>query len=204
MLGGYIFFAPLFEGLFASVEFLAPLILLMFFSLFYRWKHQINTKLLLVLLAFGSVYFLAAIPAVDQGQALVEAYRNLLAVLLFLLFLQITPNRVELFFRLIYYSGVAAAVISLSGLFTDLFLSGSFPGHRLQGVFNYANATAIFMLLAVFLGIFLALQKLQWQNLLTYAGVYLCACTLIFSGSRAVWLLWPAAAFFCCSAGEGW
>ncbi|MEN6348896.1 MAG: O-antigen ligase family protein [Syntrophomonas sp.] len=193
LLGVFIIFSPLFEGLFAPVEFLPPLILLLIFSLFYSWRQPVNKKLLFALAALAGVYFLAVLPAVDRGQALVEAYRNLLAVLLFALFLQLSPSRVTGLFRLLFYSGVIAALISLSSLFTGLFLSSSFQGGRLQGVFNYANATAAYMLLAMFLGMFMALKKLRQSNLLIYAGVFLCACALVFSGSRAVWLLWPAA-----------
>ncbi|MGE5397095.1 MAG: O-antigen ligase family protein, partial [Chitinophagales bacterium] len=190
----FILVAPLFEGLFAPVEYLAVTVL--FLPLAFLTLLNITVKHAWLLLLAGAVYLTinlaSSLAGVDPGEGLIGFGRNLLYFAILIISLKIPPQRLGAIYRLVFISGILVALIGFSPLATDFFLSNAMRAGRMQAVFGYANTTAIYLLVSIILG----LSSIPWQGpksfrCFGFAGIYLCSTALCFTGSRAVWLLWP-------------
>ncbi len=179
------FFAPV-EYLLAVIVFIAAVILACLRQGLQNGKHVI-----VLCSAFILFVFLSAWMGIDRGQALYEAYKYLLYILIFIAALPMSVSDIERFYLLIFATGVLSALIGLTAMGTDLFISHAMGGQRLQGTFAYANTTAIYLLINIMLGIYLGTQARGYRRMLFIAGAFICAVTLFLTGSRTVWLMWP-------------
>lgn len=191
----FIVLSPLFDGLFAPVEFMPPVIILLAcFLLAGSGNTQgERDRMAWVAGAFAVVAFAAAFQGVDRGLALADAYRYLLYMLLLLIAMRISISQIQFFYQLIFISGLLIAALGLSTLGTDFFLTDGMRAQRLQGSFSYANTTAIYLLVSLMLGLFLTVNLDGWKRSIHLAGTYTCAAALFLTGSRTVWILWPIA-----------
>ncbi|NLK51799.1 MAG: hypothetical protein GX295_05050 [Syntrophomonadaceae bacterium] len=176
LIGIFILAAPLFDGLFAPVEFLLPVMIFLLFILYedFRGKRIIPNPLVGIGIAYVMVYFVVVIKAIDTGQAIIEAYRYLLPFLVLLVTLRLSSSHITFLYRLIFISGGLVAIFGLTTLGTDFFIAGGMRADRLQSGFSYANTTAIYLLVALLFGFNEVFSEKALKRAVCLGGVYLC------------------------------
>lgn len=195
LLAVYLVLSVLLEGLYFPLEYLLAAIVflaLVMIAVSLKWPFK-GVQAIVLGTAFILVTFAAAWFGVDRGQSIIEAYRYLLYVLVFITSMQIAPAQISKIYKLLFATGLLLAFFSLSTIMTDFFISSIAGDYRLQGTFAYANTTAIYLLITIVLGLYLGNLSRGPQKMVFISGTYLAAAALFLTGSRTVWLLWPVA-----------
>jgi tetratricopeptide (TPR) repeat protein len=162
-LGILLFFPPYFRGLFFPVE--QQYVLILAAALFWLvclGKHSLREYAFLshpmdyFVLVFPLVYFLAAFNAVNYGLAVDEIVKNVIYFLVYWIVVQLVREEAALL-HLLHVIYLAAVGVALAGLATATGLvniKDGFVEGRIYSSFQYPNALASYLALAVFLGFF--------------------------------------------------
>ncbi|MDH7478904.1 MAG: O-antigen ligase family protein, partial [Syntrophomonadaceae bacterium] len=163
-----LFFPPFFRGLFFPPEQQKALMLASIALWFiFLWKYSKRDYRLLsqpmdyFLLALPAVYLLAAFNAANYGLAVNEVVKNTLYFLVYFIVLQLVQEDSDLS-KLLHTIYLAALGVSLAGLMTAtgiVNIKDGFLWERIYSSFQYPNALASYLALAVFLGLFFWLKN---------------------------------------------
>ncbi len=148
-----------------------------------REKGWIIPALSLIMLT--SIYIISIFYGINREGAIIEGFRMIGFLPAFYIGLNITEEKREWIEQGIIYSGIVVAVIgfiSLSGLVN---IDGALYGQRMQSTFQYANVTALYLMIGIILcgkGTFC----LPHFSLL-FIGILTCGLMLTYS--RGVWII---------------
>ena len=159
---------PFFRGLFFPPEQQKALVwAVLVFGLLVWWKHErreyafLTHPLDYMVLALPVVYVLSAFQAANLGLAVNEVVKNLLYFLVYWAVVQLVREEKDLsvFMHAVYIAAVGVALAGLATATGIINIPDGFVGGRIYSSFQYPNALASYLALAVFLGFFLWLKN---------------------------------------------
>lgn len=191
--------APLFRGLFFGVEFsvvhLYTAVLAGLYFLFNREQVRFSKNItdyagLGLILAYAASFFVAW----NTRDGIGELFKVINYFLVFWLVAK-TAVRFELMRRLmwtLYLSGVIVAFIGIGSAFGTFTYNAAYLDGLICSTLQYHNATAIFMIAAGIIGLYLAISTENLKvKLAVAAGNYLLLITAIGAGSRGAMVVMP-------------
>lgn len=159
---------PFFRGLFFPPDQQRALVwAVLVFGLLVWWKHErreyafLTHPLDYMVLALPVVYVLSAFQAANLGLAVNEVVKNLLYFLVYWAVVQLVREEKDLsvFMHAVYIAAVGVALAGLATATGIINIPDGFVGGRIYSSFQYPNALASYLALAVFLGFFLWLKN---------------------------------------------
>ncbi len=133
------------------------------------------------------VYIISSFTAVSLWDAFACVARYICCYLVYFLIKSIIKNNRLLFYRILYYAGVAASVY---GLYSGIAGPG-FDAKKslLLSVFMYHNASAVFCASMFIIGMFLITRADFRERVLICVCNTLLVSTIVYSQSRGTWLV---------------
>ncbi|MGE4284097.1 MAG: O-antigen ligase family protein [Clostridia bacterium] len=195
--------AAYFQGLYFPNRYLpanALLIVYMLYILNKRGRRLFLNAAVFPLFCFSCIYFLSVLYGVNREGAVYEVLRisaYLPAFIIGLLSYEFQRKYID---GAVILSGVIVSIIGLLNLSGLLNMDGTLYGGRIQSTFQYANVTAVYLMIGVILGMKLAgswelgagglsVRIYQFGNIAANMCIYVLVCGLILTYSRGVWIV---------------
>jgi hypothetical protein len=163
-----LFLPPYFRGLFFQPEQERALIfgaVIFWFAWLWKWSKRDNSFLSHPLdyfvLAFPAVYLVSAFQAANYGLAVDEVVKTTLYFLVYWLASRLVRDEKDIttILHVIYISAIGVALAGLATATGIINIKDGFLNGRIYSSFQYPNALASYLALAVFLGLFFWLKN---------------------------------------------
>lgn len=190
--------APLFGGLYGEKERQAfQIVIAVAFAIAFLVKKRpirLNNSVRLAAVVFAAAYAVSLLTATDFRESFVVLLRYISYLMVFWLVAEKAGDpgyRGRLFF-VIYVSGALSVIVCMLIMVTGQPVLLVWLNQTVQTTFEYKNTGAVFLLVCSIIGLYWFSRSTSlYRTLLIGAGNYLLILTIVFTQSRAIWLLLP-------------
>lgn len=140
--------------------------------------------ILTVVLVVG--YVISSLWAVDSGMALLESFKYIWIFLFVLLYIQLSGANQRSVVNVVPYSAFVMAMIGIVAYFIPFLNNNYYSNQRLVAGFQYANTTALFFLIGIWMLLCEKPISIHWQK---YVMTIVMTIALLLTGSRTTLIL---------------
>ncbi|WHH57452.1 O-antigen ligase family protein [Petroclostridium sp. X23] len=186
--------AVFFQGLYFFHQYIIANIFILIYTLYIILKQgrrlPVNAAVV-ALFIFWGINVLSVFYGANSSGAANEALRILAYLPAFVigwLYDKIHQEQVD---KAVIISGVSTSFIGLLNLSGILLMDGTLYGERMQSTFQYANVTAVYLMIGIVLCIKAMKRKEsgKWKANIINLCIYVLTCGLILTYSRGMWII---------------